>query len=36
MKKKLISLILITFLATGCFKKGSDDIIDDLAKKVNN
>ena len=35
MKKKLISLILITFLATGCFKKGSDDIIDDLAKKVN-
>ena len=34
MKKKIISLILITFLTTGCFNKGNEDIINDLSKKI--
>ena len=34
MKKKIISLILITFLATGCFHNGSEDIINELSKKI--
>ena len=34
MKKKIISLILIIFLATGCFHKGNEDIINNLSKKI--
>ena len=34
MKKKIISLILIIFLATGCFHKENEDIINNLSKKI--
>ena len=35
MKKKIISLALLIFLATGCFKKGNEDIINSLNKKID-
>lgn len=35
MKKKIISLALLIFLATGCFKKDNEDIINSLNKKID-
>ena len=35
MKKKIIYLALLIFLATGCFKKGNEDIINSLNKKID-
>ena len=35
MKKKIISLALLIFLATGCFKKSNEDIINSLNKKID-